>query len=114
MRNTKTNATISAPMLTLLALLSFGATTITAAPGDLDPTFGNGGIALVSQSGYQLYFVASMAMQPDGKIVVVGKGAGPMNGAGCTVVRLNSDGSLDTSFGGTGIVINSIGNYFSS
>ena len=67
MRNTKTYHAISAPMLALLALLLFGATTITAAPGDLDPTFGIGG-RLIDGGG----FAHDVAVQSDGKIVVVG------------------------------------------
>src|SRR5688500_14901204 len=117
MRNTKTYRLISAPVLTFLALLHCGATTITAAPGDLDPTFGNGGIALGYSPGYQLYLACAMAIQPDGKIVVVGQGVGPGHGPNweSAVVRFNPDGSLDTSFGGTGIVINPISHFgFSS
>src|SRR6266446_6333138 len=116
MRNTKTYRLISAPMLALLALLFFGATTIVAAPGDLDPTFGNGGIALAYSSGYQLYSAYAMAIQPDGKIVVVGEGVGPSHGGlwESAVVRFNPDGSLDTSLGGTGIVINPVGRGFYS
>src|SRR5688500_9780376 len=116
MRNTKTYRVISAPMLALLALLFFGAKNITAAPGDLDPTYGNGGIALGYSSGYQLYSAYAMAIQPDGKIVVVGEGVGSVHGGNweAAVVRFNPDGSLDTSLGGTGIVINPVGRGFYS
>ena len=51
MRNTKIYRVVSTPMLTLLALLFFGATTITCAPGDLDLSFGNGEIVVTSFSG---------------------------------------------------------------
>jgi uncharacterized delta-60 repeat protein len=113
MRNTKTYRLISAPMLALLALLFFGATTITAAPGDLDRTFGNGGIAMANRGNnpiVQLYSASAMAIQPDGKIVVVGQAVGEPHGANweSAVVRFNPDGSLDTSLGGTGIVINPV------
>jgi uncharacterized delta-60 repeat protein len=106
-------------MLALLALLFFDATTITAAPGDLDRTFGNGGIAMANRGNnpiVQLYSASAMAIQPDGKIVVVGQGVGETHGANweSAVVRFNPDGSLDTSLGGTGIVINPVGNGFYS
>jgi len=102
-------------MLALLALLFFGATTITAAPGDLDPTFGNGGIVITNRhnsngNGNNLYAAHAMAIQPDGKIVVVGEGfTSPSDSWDFAVVRYNPDGSLDNSFGG-GIVNTPVGN----
>src|SRR2546422_11357990 len=107
MRNHRTYRVISAPMLALLALLFFGATTITAAPGDLDPTFGNGGIVITNRhngngNGNNLYAALAMAIQPDGKIVVVGEGfTSPSDSWDFAVVRYNPDGSLDNSFDGT-------------
>src|SRR5467141_2828554 len=105
MRNHRTYRLISAPMLALLALLFFSAT-ITAAPGDLDPTFGNGGIAIADHGNTPIIFytAGAMAIQPDGKIVVVGEGTtgGYWDTA---IVRFNPDGSLDSSFGGTGGVV---------
>jgi uncharacterized delta-60 repeat protein len=59
--------------------------------GSLDATFGTGGkLDLGSGLGN-----ASLGIQADGKIVVVGSG---------TVMRLNANGSLDTSFGMGGMV----------
>jgi uncharacterized delta-60 repeat protein len=53
---------------------------------------------------------AAMAIQPDGKIVVVGEGSsGSFASWDFAVVRYNPDGSLDSSFGGTGIVITQLG-----
>src|SRR3989442_1603022 len=115
MRNHRTYRVISAPMLALLALLFFGATSISAAPGDLDPTFGNGGIVITQRlngnnNGNNLYAALAMAIQPDGKIVVVGEGfTSPSDSWDFAVVRYNPDGSLDNSFGG-GIVNTPIGN----
>ena len=87
-------------MLALLALLLFGATTITAAPGDLDPTFGIGG-RLIDGGG----FAHDVAVQSDGKIVVVG---GHL--ADLVVARYNPNGSPDVTFGfGTGKVITDLG-----
>jgi len=115
MRNPGTYRVISAPILAVLALLFFGATTITAAPGDLDPTFGNGGIVITNRhnsngNGNNLYAAHAMAIQPDGKIVVVGEGfTSPSDSWDFAVVRYNPDGSLDNSFGG-GIVNTPVGN----
>lgn len=72
-------------------------TAVLAAAGGLDPTFGNGGkvTTYVSNSNS---FANAVAVQPDGKIVVAGI---PL------LVRYNSDGTLDTTFGKNGIVTNS-------
>lgn len=100
MRNTKIYRLILAPMLAQLALLFFGVTTITAAPGDLDPTFGNGGIVIGGGGAtYTLANAEGMALQADGKIVVVG------DSYDFRVARYNTNGSLDTSFGGGGVVV---------
>ena len=63
----------------------------------VDPTFGSGGTTLVSGPGP---IATSLAIQPDGKIVV-----GGICGAtsGC-IARLDVDGSLDGSFGIDGLV----------
>ena len=43
---TKITNKITTPVLAILALILFGATIGTAAPGDLDLSFGSGGIVL--------------------------------------------------------------------
>ena len=93
---TKTHRLISAPMLTLLAVLFVGAKTITAAPGDLDPTFGNGGKLIDGVVRSHSGDVANgVAVQADGKIVVAGFRS---------LARYNPDGSLDTTFGSGGYI----------
>lgn len=100
--------------ITLAISLFFAlSTSISAAPGDLDPTFGNGGIVITGGSWIShLDTALAMAIQSDGKIVVVGDGATSQT-PGVTwdfaVVRNNTDGSIDSSFGG-GIVITPVGN----
>ena len=97
-------------LLAVGLLLASPALTL-AAPGDLDPTFGSGGIVITRGSSMRTLDSASaMAIQSDGKIVTVGRSN--LNGAtwNFAVVRYNTDGSLDTSFGGTGIVITQVGN----
>jgi len=70
--------------------------------GRLDRTFGGDGIvawrALPHAGGFQ-----SLAVQPDGKILVGGYGGG------FHLVRFRADGSLDTSFGREGVAVESIG-----
>ena len=76
------------------------------ADGDLDPEFANGGIRIV-RIGLASRATA-VALQPNGKIVVVGhaqKGEESHSG----VARLLPDGSLDPAFSDDGKLINSLG-----
>src|SRR5438093_944665 len=75
------------------------------AAGDLDTTFGNGGIA-ITDWGSDSDIIKTMALQSDGKMVV----ADPSGGHGFTVARYNTDGSLDTSFGSGGRAATDVGN----
>ncbi|MGZ8252613.1 MAG: hypothetical protein ACXW1P_08900, partial [Methylophilaceae bacterium] len=65
--------------------------------GSLDSNFGNGGEVLLNV-GLIVNNVVSTSIQPDGKIIV----AGTSQNQFC-VVRLNINGSLDTTFNGNGI-----------
>lgn len=62
--------------------------------GSLDPTFGNGGLAISTVSVSSLQG-PGMILQPDGKILLDG---------GIVVTRFNANGSLDTSFGSSGSI----------
>ncbi|MDX2166474.1 MAG: hypothetical protein SF182_05400 [Deltaproteobacteria bacterium] len=89
----------------LLALLLAGATVTRAADGDLDPSFGAGG-AVVESFG-AVATGAALALQPDGRIVVVGSlrsAAQPLAGA-MLVARYTTGGELDASFNGTGYAL---------
>lgn len=68
--------------------------------GRLDRTFGRRGSVLISRGDR----ARSVALDPDGRIVVAG-----YNGYGMVVVRLLQDGRLDASFGGDGIVDRVVG-----
>jgi uncharacterized delta-60 repeat protein len=69
----------------------------------LDPSFGMNGVARVPVNAVD---VAAVAVQPDGKIVVAGTVySGGSAGYDFFAARLNSDGTLDTSFGGAGILV---------
>jgi uncharacterized delta-60 repeat protein len=68
------------------------------ANGTLDPTFGTGGLVTTDFGGFDQ--ANGVALQPDGRIVVVG----PLQGE-IGVARYNSDGSLDSTFGSGGKVV---------
>ena len=74
-------------------------TRVFSAPGDLDTTFNGTGFARLS-FGQGIDEGNAVAAQPDGKIVVVGSTTGQFTNL--AALRYNSDGSLDTSFGGLG------------
>jgi len=78
-----------------------------AAPGDLDPSFGNGGKVVTSISGSNAY-AWDIAIQSDGKIVAVGNSR-IGNISKFALARYNTDGSLDTTFGTGGIVVTLVG-----
>ncbi|MBN8458981.1 MAG: choice-of-anchor D domain-containing protein [Verrucomicrobia bacterium] len=73
------------------------------ANGTPDPSFGTGGIVVVSLASNN-DFPKGIFVRGDGKIVVAG--AADINFG---VVRLNANGSLDTSFGTTGKVVTDFG-----
>ncbi|MFF5971457.1 calcium-binding protein [Streptomyces sp. NPDC012769] len=76
--------------------------TAVAAPGDLDPTFGADGRVITSITNYAEGH--DIARQPDGRLVVAG-----VSEAGFTLARYQTDGSLDRTFHGNGIVASDFG-----
>lgn len=65
--------------------------------GSLDPSFGSGGVALNHPSSmFSARGIRSIALQPDGRIVAAAFGE---------IARYNANGSLDSSFGSMGEVI---------
>lgn len=76
--------------------------------GTLDNSFGTGG-KVITALGSSYDIANALAIQPDGKIVVVGETT-----YGFAAVRYNTDGSLDTSFGEGGKVVILIGTRFSN
>ena len=71
--------------------------------GILDTTYGTAGFASVT-SGFTSGAAYSAALQSDGKLVCAGFGY-VSSATNFVVCRLNSDGSLDTSFNSTGVLI---------
>jgi uncharacterized delta-60 repeat protein len=83
-----------------------------AAAGDLDPRFGNGGVTFTdfSQTTELAY---SVAVQPDGKIVLCGQ-SGVSPNLHSALARYDRSGRLDATFGTSGkvtIAFNSVSDY---
>jgi uncharacterized delta-60 repeat protein len=78
---------VSCALLTVPSLLM-------AQAGSLDPTFGSNGIATTPGTSF-----AAAALQSNGKIVAVGAGSN-----GPTVLRYDTNGTLDSTFGSGGQV----------
>jgi len=71
-----------------------------AADGDLDPTFGTGGM-LMTDINRSTDIANAVAIQADGKLVVVGTTyrQNDFSGEDFVVTRHNTDGTLDNTFG---------------
>jgi len=79
--------------------------------GTLDRTFGNSG--KVIQSIGSFYDAGqSLAIQPDGKILFGGECIDGIINSDFCIARFNSNGTLDTSFGTGGKVIQDIGSFY--
>ena len=71
--------------------------------GSLDGTFGTGGIVTTSFGGSSTAGARGMVVQSDGKLTVVGQ-SNVTGGLTFALARYNTDGSLDTSFDGDGLL----------
>ncbi len=80
--------------------------------GTPDNSFGTNGMVFTIVGEDGLAFAHSMLIQPDGKIVVGGQAQ--QNGENFGIVRYNSNGTLDASFGSNGIVITPVGSGISN
>ncbi len=79
------------------------------ADGSLDTTFDGNGIVSTNVGSGEDEQVRAMALQPDGKIILAGFYVYPVSGhERLALVRYNSDGSLDTTFDGDGIVTTNV------
>jgi uncharacterized delta-60 repeat protein len=88
--------------LLAIAIAAVWASPALGAPGDLDPTFGSGGIATYDGVG-RISPGNSLAVQPDGKALVSVTRGSPAD-SDIAVLRVTPQGAPDTSFGGgTGI-----------
>jgi uncharacterized delta-60 repeat protein len=71
------------------------------ADGSLDNSFGTDGLVDTQVAG----LAASVTVQADGKILLAGGGEQEGSGFDFKIIRLNQDGSLDTSFGNAGVAV---------
>jgi uncharacterized delta-60 repeat protein len=72
--------------------------------GSLDPTWGAGGRVTTDFDG-RAEHAASIALQPDGKVVAAGGSSVAPNNADFALARYNANGSLDATFGAAGRVL---------
>lgn len=80
--------------------------TVGGLPGVVDTSF-NGGVQLTSVAEGEDYAFA-MAVQPDGKVVTVGRTSTVAGGTDIAITRHLRDGTLDASFGTGGSVVTAI------
>lgn len=74
------------------------------ADGTLDTSFGNGG-RVFAGFGATTESRQGLAIQSDGKIVIAGYGSGAAGSSAFVALRLNGDGTFDTSFDGDGRLV---------
>lgn len=86
-------------VITGVLLLVMTVFTVSAAPGDLDSTFGEGGVV---QSPEAAFNVQDLTVSADGKIYAISVVAD--ENFKSVLLRYEADGSLDTAFGELGIV----------
>ncbi len=96
-------------------LLGVSAPYKSSAATGLDPTFANGGIALTnvnsSDSPAAVYEqINAVAVQPDGKTIIAGFSGPNLPNSDFSVIRFNTDGSFDSTFGTRGKVLIDFGN----
>lgn len=82
------------------------ATAALAAPGDLDPGFGSGGI-VTTAIGPGDDFAEGVAVRPNGSVVAAGASSDGVD-LNFAVARYEPDGTLDPSFGGDGKVTTAV------
>lgn len=80
--------------------------------GTLDTSFGINGKVQTTFFGTQSG-VNSIVVQPDGKIILGGWTNNIPNGYDFALIRYNSDGSLDSTFGNNGKVITTVDSFYS-
>ena len=73
--------------------------------GSLDESFGEGGKVKLIDYGI-IGQLGGITIQPDGKILIAGASGG------LALIRLNSDGTIDQSFGSGGVTVTSTGFYY--
>lgn len=82
-------------------LMILAAQSAAAKPGDLDPTFGTGGVVNTTASAQRFFSVGRLIRQPDGKLVATGHAS--TQHPDFELARFEISGSLDSSFGIGGV-----------
>ena len=80
------------------------ASAASAAPGDLDTSFGTNGITTTSVGTHGGDGADQMVRQSDGKLVVVGTGRDASGNLVVQLARYTASGALDTGYGTNGLV----------
>ena len=91
--------------LSIFTILIFQSFFSFAQSGMLDPDFGNNG--LVTFDIENLDEGKKVVVQPDGKILITGRLGGSLNSEKIGIIRLNENGSLDSTFSNNGYWTNS-------
>ncbi len=89
--------------LTLAALCLAHAVQAQTSPGQLDPEFGSGGQLVVDFGVGERELASAILLQPDGRLVAAGR-----VGADFGLVRVDSRGALDPTFGRGGYVVTDV------
>jgi uncharacterized delta-60 repeat protein len=97
----------------IVAVAGFSFTVLRFNPdGSPDSTFGSAGKVDHSILGGAILSSLGVALQTNGKIVIVGSSSSLSNSnVDFGLVRLNTNGSPDTTFGMSGVAITDLGNY---
>ena len=86
------------------------AATALAAPGDVDPSFGDRGVSTASFPPSNQANVSSMVERGDGTVVAAGSsGRSNARGSGFSFAQFTPSGALDPRFGGDGRVVVEVG-----
>ncbi len=101
MNDTHVRTMVKGLVLALLGSCALFAGDAGATPGDLDTSFGTGGVTTTANGSAE-----AVAIQADGKIVAAGTG-----NQSFVLIRYNTDGTPDVAFGNAGVVRTTIG-YF--
>ncbi|SDU08886.1 choice-of-anchor U domain-containing protein [Halopseudomonas salegens] len=96
----------SVSSFSLGVICSVTALSAQAAPIELDPAFGNNGVASVAVDPSAGDEAQAIALDSNGNIVAAGYISAPGNAF--AISRFTADGSLDTTFGSSGIVVNDL------
>lgn len=94
-------------LLAGVAALFFIPVFMYAQQGTLDNTFGTGG-KLIQNIGFASFEVTAMGIQTDGKIILAGSADNTTTSFDFILARFNTNGTLDNTFDGDGIVVTDI------